>query len=59
MFIYKPVDRAISAFLRTIFSSTGSGIYMTFLFSKLETITSVEGGGIAVVYCPPAPGVTL
>lgn len=28
-----PVDRAISAFLRTIFSSTGSGIYMTFLCS--------------------------
>lgn len=31
--LYTPVDRAISAFLRTIFSSTSSGIYMTFLCS--------------------------
>lgn len=35
MFIYTPVDRAISAFLRTIFSSTGSGIYI-WHFSVLQ-----------------------
>lgn len=31
-------------------------LYDISLFSKLETITSVDGGGIAVVYCRPSPG---